>query len=181
MATPEEVFAEMKSFLGFDDADIANLKSLAPVFEKHGGTITDAFYETLGQYGTTAALIEGRVGALKSTHGQWMSELFAGDYGDAYLKRRMRIGEAHVRIGLPPYYVEAVMNNIRVGGHHAMSQEISDQAELDAKFGSLVKILDLDLLVINMAYSEERLDRMSTITGMSRKLVERLINKAKKD
>lgn len=181
MAETSEVFSEMKSFLDFGDEDIENLKSLAPIFEKHGGAITDAFYETLGQYGTTAKLIEGRVDALKATHGQWMTELLAGDYGDAYLQRRMKIGQVHVRIGLPPYYVEAVMNNIRVGGHHAMNQEISDKAEVDAKYASLVKILDLDLLIINMAYSEERLDRMSSITGMSRKLVERLINKAKKD
>ena len=181
MAEPSEVFAEMKSFLDFGDDDVTNLKSLGPVFQKHGPQITDAFYETLGHYGTTAKLIEGRIDALKATHGRWMGELFAGDYGDAYLEGRMRIGQVHVRIGLPPYYVEAVMNNIRVGGHHAMSQEIGDQSELDAKFGSLVKILDLDLLIINMAYSEERLDRMSSITGMSRKLVERLITKAKKD
>lgn len=176
-----EVFDEMKSFLEFGDEDAANLKSLAPVFAKHGGTITDAFYKTLAQYATTAQLIEGRVDALKTTHGQWMAELFAGEYGQAYLERRMRIGEAHVRIGLPPYYVEAVMNNIRVGGHNAISQEVSDAAEVDAKYGSLVKILDLDLLVINLAYSEERLNRVSSITGMSRKLVERLILKAKKD
>ena len=181
MADASEVYAEMKSFLDFNDADVQNLITLAPIFAKHGGAITDAFYETLGQYPTTAALIEGRVDHLKATHAAWMRELVAGDYGDAYLARRMRIGEVHVRIGLPPYYVEAVMNNIRVGGHAAITTELSDAADIDAKYGSLVKILDLDLLIINLAYSEERLDRMSAITGMSRKLVERLITKAKKD
>ena len=175
------VFDEMKSFLDFGDDDIARLKALGPVFDKHGAAITDAFYDTLAQYPTTAALIEGRVDQLKATHARWMGELFAGDYGEDYLKSRMRVGEVHVRIGLPPYYVEAVMNTIRVGGHDAITQEFDGAEAIDAHYASLVKILDLDLLIINLAYSEERLDRMSSITGMSRKLVERLINKAKKD
>lgn len=176
MDDTQAIFEEMKSFLDFGDEDIVNLRALAPVFATHGPSITDRFYETLGRYPSTASFIAGRVDSLKGTHGEWMRSLFAGEYGAAYLERRLRIGQIHVKIGLPPYYVEAVMNAIRIGGHDAIVREIHEPARVDALYASLVKILDLDLLLINLAYADERLNRMTKVTGMSRKLVERLIN-----
>jgi hypothetical protein len=166
--------------MGLDDADKKNLVSLAGIFEKHGPGITDKFYANLGQNPTTAALIEGRVDALKATHRVWMMELFSGEYGEAYFERRRRIGEVHVRIGLPPQFVEGVMSFIRGEGEAAIHAEIADKGEASAKVKSLMKILDLDLLVINLAYAEERIDLMCKITGMSRSLIENLIRQGQK-
>lgn len=171
-------YEEMKKFLQFGQTDIDNLKALSPVFEKHGGAITDGFYATLEKFPATASLIEGRIEGLKKTHAAWMMELFSGDYGEAYFDRRVKIGMVHVRIGLPAYYVEAVMNHIRSEGQLAVHEERPDTAaELIV---SMLKILDLDLILINLAYAEERLDRVASFTGMSRKLIENVINRAKK-
>jgi hypothetical protein len=165
----------MKQFVGLSQVDVDNLVALAPVFAKHGPGVTDQFYETLAKYPITAKLIEGRVDQLKGTHAEWMGQLFAGDYGEAYCARRIRIGLAHVKINLPPYYVEGVMNFVRAKGLEAILAETNDQAVATARYTSLLKILDLDLLLINLAYGEERLDRISGITGMSRKLLENLV------
>ena len=172
-------FEEMKAFVSFEEADADNLERIAPVFEEHGAKITDSFYAILARYPTTAALIEGRVDSLKATHRRWMAELFGGEYGEAYFRNRLQIGTTHVRIGLPPWYVEAVMNLIRIEGHLALTEAIADEEERKRSYGSLLKILDLDLMVINFAYSEERLDRMTSFTGMSRKLIENVITQAK--
>ena len=51
---------------------------------------------------------------------------------------------------------------------------------LTDRYASLVKVLDLDLMIINLAYGEERLERLSSFTGMSRKLLERCVTQAKK-
>ncbi|MCF6311127.1 MAG: protoglobin domain-containing protein [Verrucomicrobiales bacterium] len=174
-----ENYTEMKKFVGFTSDDIENLKSMAPVFEKHGATLTDFFYETLELYPETAALIEGRVDTLKLTHSRWMGELFTGvegGYDEAYFNNRDIVGKVHVKIGLDPRWVEGVMNIIRTGGHAALSQELESAADLGAKFNSLCKILDLDLMVINLSYADERLTRLATFTGMSRKLIENCIN-----
>lgn len=172
-------FEEMKRFLSFDESDVANLRELGPLFARHGARITDDFYDVLGKFAATSKLIEGRVDGLKKTHGRWMGELFAGEYGAAYFEGRMRIGMVHVKIGLPPWYVEAVMNLIRTHGHLAIVEEVGEVKRVDALYRSLIKILDLDLMIINLAYAEERLDRMSSFTGMSRKLIENVINRAK--
>ena len=52
-------------------------------------------------------------------------------------------------------------------------------AALSRKFASYCKIIDLDLILINLAYNEERLDRLSAVTGMRRNLIENLV-KARK-
>ena len=180
MPTPLEHFAEMKSFLSFSDQDAANLQSLAPVFARHGAGITDRFYEVLGRFAGTSAQIEGRVDVLKATHSRWMGDLFSGTYGDDYFQGRLRIGQAHVRIGLDPLYVEGVMSIIRSDALAAMAAEISDASELVSKYQSLLKILDIDLMIINFAYAEERLDRLAGFTGMKRSLIENVIRKAKR-
>lgn len=180
MSATMDEFAEMKRFLSFDEKDAANLKELAPLFAKNGSRITDDFYDVLAKFSATSKLIEGRVDALKKTHGRWMGELFNGTYENDYFEGRLKIGMAHVRIGLPPWYVEAVMNLIRTHGHLLIVEEVTDARRVDELYGSLVRILDLDLMIINLAYAEERLDRMSAFTGMSRKLIENVINRAKK-
>lgn len=119
--------------------------------------------------------IEGRVDQLKGTHARWMGELFAGDYGEACFQNR--VGMAHVRIGLDTWWVEGVMSFLRTSAAHAIREEVADPEQGTRLLASRVKILDLDLLVINVAYAEERLDRLHNFTGMSRKLIERCIRK----
>jgi len=180
MADVLQIFSEMKTFLKFDETDVTTLKGLEQVFDKHGQGITDSFYNTLTNFPITAKLIEGRVDSLKVTHMRWMNELFCGDYGETYFQSRMRIGYAHVRINLPPYYVEGVMNAMRSGGFAAIMAETTDPVLAGQRYTSLLKILDLDLLIINLAYGEERLDRVSAVTGMKRALIENLIKIGKK-
>lgn len=175
MTPAYQTYERMKAFVGFDDADAGRLRRLAPVFAKHGATITDGFYATLEQYPETAKLIAGRVDALKATHHRWMQELFSGSYEQEYFDNRMRIGVAHVRIGLDPMFVEGVMSYLRTAGLLAIREEFADAEEVSVLAGSYVKVLDLDLLVINLAYGDERLDRLTRFTGMSRKLLERCI------
>lgn len=177
--TMYEAYEEMKNFLDFGEADVGRLAALQPLFAEHGPAITDRFYETLQQTPATAKFIEGRVDALKRTHRTWMAELFSGDYGEAYFERRRRIGEVHVKIGLSPQFVEGVMSSIRTEGAQLIfSQTSADDAP--AHFASLTKILDLDLIVINLAYADERIELMCSVTGMRRKLVENLIRQGSK-
>lgn len=113
MALPIELFEQLKAFLYFDAEDAKNLVSLQPIAAKHGAGITDRFYELIGKTPATAPLVAGRVDQLKATHHAWLTSLVSGEYGEAYLESRWRIGMAHVRIGLDPYWVEGIMSFIR--------------------------------------------------------------------
>lgn len=176
----QEIYDEMKRFLAFGEEDAQNLRALAPILGRHQQAITDHFYAVLGRFPETAKLITGRVDALKRTHAAWFNELLAGEYGASYLESRWRIGMAHVRIGMAPYWVEVVMSIVRQMAVAALAQEIHDPQELGRKCASLLKVLDLDLLVINLAYQDDRMDRLARFTGMKRALIENVIKMPEK-
>ena len=48
-------------------------------------------------------------------------------------------------------------------------------APIEGKLAAFTKICDLDLLVINLSYGEDRLDRLTEFTGMKRTLIENII------
>ena len=169
------LFREIKEFIGFTDADADALRALAPVFAAHGAAITDQFYQRLAANPEQARMIEGRVDALKRTHNRWMAELFAGDYGGAYFDNRWKIGLTHVRVGVKPWWVEAVTSFLRTEGFGLLTRELADPAQRTRSVQAMIKILDIDLMVINLAYSQETIDRLSQFTGMSRKLIERCV------
>ena len=174
------IYTEMKDFLKLDEQDIAHMRALRPVFEKHGPAITDAFYETLGDYPKTAKIIEGRVDALKKTHIAWTLGLFESDYGRAFFDQQYTIGQVHVVQDINPEFVEGVMNSLRLDGRKAIETELGAGADAMAHHDSLVKVLDLALMTINLAYQDERLARISGFTGMSRKLLENLVKRGGK-
>jgi hypothetical protein len=169
------IFQEIKAFIGFDDDAVAALKTLAPVFATHGAALTDQFYVKLAQDPEQSRLIEGRVDMLKQTHNRWMGELFAGDYGEAYFNNRWKIGLVHVKVGVRPWWVEAVTSFLRSEGVTLIAEVIADAGQRTRCSRALLKILDIDLMIINLAYSEETVERLSNFTGMSRKLIERCV------
>lgn len=174
------MFQDLQRFVGFTDADAAALRALGPIFAVHGAALTDAFYARILGQPETAALVAGRLDQLKRTHMKWMAELFAGEYGAAYLNDRWRIGLAHVRVGVPPMWVEAVVSFLRTASLELIAREVEDEARRVACSQALIRLLDLDLAIINLAYGEDRLDRLSEFTGMSRKLIERCVVQKKK-
>jgi hypothetical protein len=76
---------------------------------------------------------------------------------------------------VPPHFVEAMISRVRGDSFAIILEAAGNCEEATRACGSLIKILDLDLLIINSAYREERLKRISSITGASRSLIERLI------
>ena len=183
MPTLDEHFTtyqDLGGFLQFSDADADRLKSLGPVFATHGAALTDAFYSSLQALPATAAILEGRVDALKATHAAWMRTLFAGEYGRPFFDQQYRIGQVHVTQNINPEFVEGVMNVLRIGGRHAIHAEWGPTTESLEAHDSLVKLLDLCLMTINLAYADERLERISAFTGMSRKLIENCVKQGKK-
>lgn len=176
-----EVFDQIKTFVGFDDKDAATLRALAPWVDAHGAAITDAFYATIADTPAVSGFIEGRVDHLKQTHIKWMKELVGGEYGDAYFQSRWRIGEAHVRIGLDPIWVDGTMSLIRGQALVSIATNVDDKAQVANSTASLIKACDLDLAIINLAYAEDRLERLSSFTGMKRALIENVIKLPKRD
>lgn len=174
-----QLFSDMKAFLAFDAADAENLGTLTDFVGDQGPEISEQFYTSLGAYPATAKIIEGRVDALKRTHLDWMLDLTNGEYDRGFFDRQFRIGEVHVAVGIEPAFVESVMSVMRQ--QFEVRLKVAFGADRGGElYRSLVKILDLSLMVINLSYQDERLARISGFTGMSRNLIENLVKKGKR-
>lgn len=173
-----EMFSEVKGFVGFGAADEGRLKELVPIIEKHGADVTRRFYDVLLANPTTAPIVDGRVDLLKGTHAQWMKNVVNGPWDDNWFQAQIRIGHVHVKQGVPPLHVELTFSLLREFVAEAIRTERGGDAV--EHVSSFVKILDMALAMVNLAYAEERLDRLSAFTGFSRKLIENCINKKPK-
>lgn len=49
----------------------------------------------------------------KSKLKNWFLDLFSGNYDESYFSKLYKIGEVHVKIGLPTHYVNAAFNFVR--------------------------------------------------------------------
>ncbi len=168
--TMKRDFHRAKAFSQFDERYAPLLPGLKDTVMAHQQAITDGFYSELAKDEIAGKIIEGRVDALKATHKVWMEELFAGDYGDDYFDRRYKIGQVHVTAKIEPYFVEVVTSYLRRAVVELLAKENPEAIP------ALLAILDLDAMIIIGAYQEDRLRRMSQVTGMSPGLLENLMS-----
>lgn len=101
---------------------------------------------------------------------KWFVELFGGVYDKAYAEKRLKIGKAHVRIGLPVRYPLAMLDIIMKHGE-AVAEKGADAAL--AK-GAFKKVLALDVAVFNQAYEDNQLKHLAELVGGER-LARRLL------
>jgi len=141
--------------------------------------LTDKFYGQLVSHPLTNQHIEGRLEALKSTHQQWMIELFSGPHDEAFFARQEVIGVVHVKVKIPPLFVSSSMSFLRneiVKVLHTASESDEITCEqFQAASSAILRLLDLCQMLIDSAYDAERLRLLSEATGMKPRLIENLI------
>ena len=107
----QQDIANHKALIGFDDKDAKLLKAHGALIEDQLETIIDKFYQHQMTIAEVKAVlsVDERLARLKTTMRQYIHELFAGEYGSAYVERRLEIGKAHENLGVGArYYLAAV-------------------------------------------------------------------------
>ena len=113
-----------KDFIGLADGEVHLLRELQSVIHSHADEIVDGFYRNIERYPELLEIIEGSgssIERLRAAQKRYLVELFEGDYDEAYVERRLRIGVVHNRIGLTPrwylgsysVYMELIANLIQ--------------------------------------------------------------------
>lgn len=154
------MFDEMKTYVGFGPEDEAALHELAPVVEPHIVWITDRFYSRILETPAVRRVLahERQVESLKKTLSQWLRELLAGPWDDAYLQRRQRIGIRHVEVGLPVRFMFAAMS----GFAQDLEKVILDHYPMGSREPyrlAVRRITDLDLAIMTGTYVSGREER----------------------
>lgn len=159
-----DLFAEMKRYVGFTEADARTLADLRSRISPYLPEVVDRFYTALLADPTARAVLEAdpnRLPRLRVYLREWLEMLFCGVYDTAYYEQRCRIGRTHVRVDLPQHYMFTAMNIIRIKlSERLRAFQLPNACEA---LNALHKLLDLELAIMNETYREDYVDRIQSI------------------
>lgn len=156
------VLDELIALMGLSAEEAALLGDLAGAAAARGPQMADDFYGRLGKHANAVEFIEGvPMAGLHKTIIEWFIQLFGGSYGPAYAARRLRIGEVHVKIGLPVRYPLAMLDVVMP--HGVAIAETSSNPEAARR--AFYKVLALDAAIFNQAYEDNQLAHLVELVG----------------
>ena len=149
---------ELKAVFEFQPEDESALQALYEVARPHLDELSEQFYARLETDAATRELAGGRArgGHLRQTMVDWMSSSLAGPHDEGYFADRVRIGQMHVRAGLPQAYILASMNFIRAGFHSLAETLVIVPGESPRTIhGAIDRLLDLELAILLESYQDD--------------------------
>lgn len=170
----EAVLTELVTLMDLSDAESAALHDLQGAAATAAPDMTKAFYDRLFAHQATAEYLQDV--SMDRLHGMvqsWFTELFSGQYNEEYARRRMVIGQIHVKIGLPVRYPLSMLDVVMPFGE-ALAATHADPALAGRAFR---KVLSLDVAIFNQAYEDNQLRHLADLVGGER-LARRLLTGA---
>jgi len=133
--------------------DATRLKSLHPLAKEALSRLMPGFYDFIFSFSHAQIFLHSSdvLGKHEKAIGAWFLSLFCGKYDEDYFEKLNIISETHVRIGLPPHYVNAAFSYVR----EFMERLILDKGLTIADLAAVNKIIDINLDVLSLTYREE--------------------------
>ena len=167
----------LQRYVGWTADDAARLQVIRRLVTPRIGALIDDFYAEIERHPMARKVITGgeaQVNRLKGTLRSWMEQLLTGPYDAAYVQRRWQVGLRHVEIGLDQVYTNAALGRLRQGMLQVIGDTWDDKPELLVPcIGSLLRLIDLDLAIIEDAYQhahvqqQRRIDRLVALGQMA--------------
>lgn len=185
MTNLNELIQYAKAFSGLTSDLEACLKEIAPEITPHLKTVTNSFYNSLGEIPGAAKYLNGRIDKLKDTHLNWLNGLFTMTIDAEFAHRMYKVGETHFKISLPVEFMVGSMallnNEFTLLVFNIFGNDPIKCAKILRAINA-VSTLSLMLMLMKMeqCYREstiaEELERFLNISGMSRTLFTNLAN-----
>jgi signal transduction histidine kinase len=173
---PEEIierYRDLQRYVGWNDDTPHRIQTIAPLLLPLIPQLVEDFYCEIQRHPATKRVITGgasQVERLRGTLEHWLRELLSGQYDQAYVIRRWRVGLRHVEIGLDQVFTNAALSRLRSGlARGLVDRWTGEAAELLLHLAALHQVLDLDLAIIEDAYQAEyaarlqRTERLATL------------------
>lgn len=144
-----------KAYLHLTEEDERHLREVHSLLSQHADALINRFYEFLLSNERTRRMLEapGQVERLKALQRTYFLRLTAGNYDAAYFNERIRVGQTHERVGLPP--------ELYLGAYHRYYQIATDiirgafpagDPRVHRTVSALGKIITLDMSLAIDAY-----------------------------
>lgn len=164
-------YQELQSYVGWTRENARCVQACAEVLQPFLPVLVDDFYAEVERHPNVRKVITGgptQIARLKGTLLQWLKELLAGPYDEAYVVRRWKVGWRHVEIGLDQVYTNVAISRLRHGLLKILEESWTGKPErLSETRMSLNLLMDLDLAIIEDAYQAEYLARQQRVERLA--------------
>jgi len=154
-----ETIEDIKTAYLFTEQDAENLVSIKNLMEKNREDFISKFYDHILRFKNVSHYLvdENVISKHKGKVKEWFITLFTGNYTEEYLRSIYKIGEIHVKIGLPGHYVNSSISFVRRYCYKLLTDEFGCSRQRDMLVNSTDKILDMNLDIMTFSYREEEL------------------------
>lgn len=142
----------MRAYVGFTDADSANLTRALPVVLPHFPAIAEDFYDRTREDHEAHAVFtdEAQIERLKRSLVRWLDWTFRGPHDESFALAAGRIGITHQRVGVPSRFMTLAMSGLRMDLTQTLEHAGIDRHGEIAR--SMHRLLDLELTLMLDAY-----------------------------
>jgi len=139
---------EQLAFFELGAEDTRALEEYRPIAEGTVDEIVSRFYEHLLRFPELEALLRtepGRIAKLQSLQRDYFLSLSGGRFDEDYFESRLRVGDAHQRLGVRPgWYLGAYALYLRLALRALVAAE-GDGARILPTVEALIKAITLDM------------------------------------
>ncbi|MGG0527109.1 globin-coupled sensor protein [Bacillus pumilus] len=159
--------------------DLLILKQLNPIVQEDIARIVDKFYKNLEVESSLMHIIQDNssVERLKKTLRIHISEMFAGVVDEAYVAKRIKIAQVHLRIGLQPKWYMAAFQDLLLSIMDLFAQHIQDFKEYQTAVKATTKILNLEQQELHTKITETS-NSLASLFSNTTNAVDKLVSKS---
>ena len=169
-------YSELKEHYKFSKEEALILKKLQPRMEKLADTFIDEFYDYIWGFGKTADYLKNTeiINRHKTKIKAWFINLFSGQYDMTYFLYLYKIGEIHVKIGLPTHYVNSAFTFVRTFILKSIEENFENKEQHVKEIKAVEKIVDMNLDVLTSSYREEELGKFLSLSSTEKGILSSL-------
>lgn len=166
-------YQSLKEHYKFTKEEALILLELRPRMEELADTFVDEFYDYIWGFGKTAKFLKNKqiIEHHRSKIKEWFINLFSGKYDLPYFLSLYKIGELHVKIGLPTHYVNSAFTFVRTFALRSIEENFIDKKQHIKEIHAVEKIIDMNLDALTSSYREEELSKFLSLSQIEKNIL----------
>lgn len=168
-----EQYKTLKEHYKFSEEEAELLKKLQPRMEELADKFADEFYDYIWGFGSTAQFLKNKeiIAHHRIKIKEWFLNLFCGHYDMPYFLHLYKIGEVHVKIGLPTHYVNSAFTFVRTFVLQSIEANFVDKEQHLKEIKAIEKMIDINLDVLTSSYREEELSKFLSLSKIEKSIL----------
>lgn len=163
----------LKEHYKFTKEEALLLQTLQPRMSELAEDFINEFYDYIWGFGSTAKFLKNQqvIDYHRSKIKAWFVNLFCGKYDLPYFTYLYKIGEIHVRIGLPTHYVNSAFTFVRTFIIKNIQENEQDEVKRAHLIVATEKIIDMNLDTLTSSYREEELSKFLSLSRFEKTIL----------